>query len=205
MAKKKQSEEDCRNDSNSGQDNESLNSCPLTMAVLNDDTETLGQILEQSLPMGAIVGSIVLEQSCRESFTSGQSTPVYLLQAHVQRNGSSHHWRFVIKLVTIMEENDRTLHLRESYAVERRFYETVAKSCHQYLTAPNLLYSDLDGSKAWPIFCILMNDVSVTFPEHLLALSLDQAMAALKWLATFHAIFWNSHQKQLQQQWRLWP
>ena len=178
-----------------------LQSMRLAQSVLQNDVESMQEILQEGLPsvVRVLDGSISIEKSLGESFTGGRSTPVYHVSCRVVRNGVEKDRKFIVKLVLMpdnSESNSQKLALRrESYAVEHRFYH--AEYIQQYfqgnasLTIPKIFFSDLNGNKPWPAFCILMNDVSQQFPVHPRFLSLYQAQCALKWIATFHATFWG--------------
>jgi hypothetical protein len=68
--------------------------------------------------------------------------------------------------------------------------------------------SDRDGLKPWPAVCFLMNDLRFAgFPVHPEFLSIRQTKAALKWIATFHCLFWaESDQDNSSSTWKrdLW-
>ena len=76
--------------------------------------------------------------------------------------------------------------------MERRFYAGSAERVRAAgLLIPRLLASDLDGSKPWSAFCILMNDISQQYPIHPDFLTKSQAACALRWVARLHALFWG--------------
>ena len=171
---------------------------PIAQAILQNDLHAMSAILQDNLPVqGTIVVVESMKKSVGEKFTGGSSTPVYQVCAQVTRpfhNPEQPKRRhFIVKLVLMPETDSYTLARRESYAVERRFYETTAKRVRNeaQLHIPKLIASDWNGSKAWPAFCILMNDVSLQYPQHPAFLSKDQALCALLWIAKFHAMFWS--------------
>jgi len=170
---------------------------PIAQAVLHDDTDAMTSILQDCLPIKGdfTIDEVEIQTSVGESFTGGRSTPVYFVEARVSRpNLAPKRRRFVVKLVCMPGDNDDPyiLRRRESYAVERRFYADAAERVRDAsLCIPKLLKSDLDGSKPWPAFCILMNDISQQYPIHPDFLSKSQATCALQWLARFHALFWG--------------
>lgn len=170
---------------------------PIARAVLDHDSVAMADILHSSLPIKGefTVDSVKISKSLGESFTGGRSTPVYFVTAQICRQGAQPRQRkFVVKLVCMPgDDNDPYItRRRESYAVERRFYsETAERLRDANLCIPKMLASDLDGSKPWPVFCILMNDVSTQYPIHPDFLSKRQAACALRWLARMHAIFWG--------------
>lgn len=169
---------------------------PIAQAVLTNDGNAMAAILQECLPLKGdfTVDSVQIEKSVGEGFTGGRSTPVYFVEARVCRPNQQQpkRRRFVVKLVCMPGDDPYTLRKRESYAVERRFYAGTANRVREAnLHIPKLLASDLDGSKPWPAFCILMNDVSQQHPQHPDFLSKDQAACALQWIATFHALFWG--------------
>lgn len=171
---------------------------PIAKAVLANDADAMTCILKECLPIKGdfAIGSVKIEKSVGESFTGGHSTPVHLVEAQVcrpnQRQQQAKRRRFVVKLVCMPGNDPYTQRRRESYAVERWFYADAANRVRSAnLFIPKLLASDLDGSKPWPAFCILMNDVSQQYPHHPDFLSKDLAACALKWIAKFHALFWG--------------
>jgi hypothetical protein len=174
--------------------NELLDRMAIANAVLTNNEVAMASILNDCLPIKGIfsVDSVQIEKSVGEKFTGGSSTPVYRIDAQItrQRQLQPKRRRFVIKLVLMPGNDSYILRRRESYAVERRFYDTVANRVRDaHLHVPKLLASDLDGSKPWPAFCILMNDISQQYPQHPDFLTKNQAACALQWIATFHATF----------------
>lgn len=143
-------------------------------AVLHNDVNAMADILHACLPIKGefTVDSVEIQKSVGESFTGGRSTPVYFVRAQVCRSKQPpKQRRFVVKLVCMPgNDNDPTvLRRRESYAVERRFYDTTGAASRvraANLQIPRLLASDLNGTKPWPVLCILMNDLSVQYPIH---------------------------------------
>lgn len=171
-----------------------LSQMPIAQAILTNNVNAMAAILQANLPTkGAIVVVDSIEKSKGEKFTGGSSTPIYRVFARVTRPSEQPKRRqFVVKLVLMPETDSYTLVRRESYAVERRFYETTAKRVREaHLPIPKLIASDLNGSKPWPVFCILMNDVSLQYPQHPDFLTKHQAACALNWIAKFHAVFWS--------------
>ena len=189
-----------------------LEHMPLARAVLNRDLKELATLIHESLPNKQQIQSVEvvsLEQSVGEAFTGGRSTPVYHVQTKLlfsKNNGVEKERSFIIKLVDMRtsdssgDSNNPKLQMkRESYAVERRFYKTVAPALTKdhALTVPKLLLSDHDGKHPYDIACWLMNDVRTQYPLHPTVLSAATHMkAALQWLAKFHAIHWNQLQPQ---------
>lgn len=172
----------------------SLPDYPLASALRCNDMTALRTLLQATiLPAGAQVENIILEQSVGESFTGGRSTPVYYVKCTVVRGTRRRLRDFVVKLVVMPGHDEKVLHKRESYAVERRFYEsTAAVRMRQVdLIFPKLLYSDRNGSRPWPVACFCMNDLRKQYPMHPQCLNVSQAHAALQWLATMHATFWG--------------
>ena len=212
-----------------------VKSMPIASALLNHDAESLGNIIQQSLPnpTNATVDSVIMEKSAGEAFTGGRSTPVYHVscfvtrQQHLGKLKSRKQRHFVAKLILMPSNDDDgsvdTGHSsnavllpdtpeyhalwvkRESYAVERRFYDCVAPRLREIsptfyntttnrsqLTIPNLLASDRDGSRPWPAACFFMNDLRhAGFPRHPEFLSPGDMKRALRWIASFHAHFWG--------------
>ena len=192
-------------------DGNPLSGMTIACALQQNDTTTLGSTLKDCLPGGkdAVVTEIVISKSLGEAFTGGRSTPVYYITCKVMRPGwdQPKERHFVAKLV-IMEgdasTNAKLSMKRESYAVERRFYDVAAPrirddvgACGITLEIPRLLASDRDGSKSHPAVCFFMNDIrSRGFPRHPEFLSVSEAERALKWIARLHAIFWNDEKSQ---------
>jgi len=196
---------------NDADGNLSLSGMTIARALQENDAETLKSTLRACLPGGSkeiVVTDVVISKSLGEAFTGGRSTPVYYITCNVMRPGwaQSRERHFVAKLV-LMEgdaSNTRLATKRESYAVERRFYDVAAPRlrddlgvCGAGLEIPKLLASDRDGSKPHPAVCFLMNDLRQRgFTGHPDFLSVSEAKRALKWMAKFHAIFWNDDKSQ---------
>ena len=102
------------------------------------------------------------------------------------------------------DSTNNTRKRRDSYAVERRFYDhpdLATRIRQQYnLIIPKLIVGDKDGKQPYPVVCWIMNDLtqegsagsgSGGYPIEVSALSYQQAKIALTWLAKFHAIHWN--------------
>ena len=113
-------------------------------------------------------------------------------------SGGGHRRRgFVVKLVPVPgnASDPRVRRLRESYAVERRFYAQVAPRMRDEggPPAPRLLASDdLEGSGPQPAVCFLLTDLREQgFPRHPDFLSPSEAARALRWCAAMHAQFWG--------------
>ena len=186
---------------------------PIARSLKNTDATKLGSLISSSLPGNPLVSEVTIKKSVGEAFTGGRSTPVYYITCNVMRPSWSEprERRFVAKLVEMPGNAIDDVKLqkrRESYAVERRFYDVVAPRIRgniiTQLEIPKLLASDRDGSKPHPAVCFLMNDVRQKgFDRHPNFLSVAEAKRALKWVAAFHAIFWNDSKNEL---WRrdLW-
>ena len=199
------------NGNNYDADGNPLSGMTIACALQQNDTTTLASSLRDCLPGGkdVVVTEVVISKSLGEAFTGGRSTPVYYIACNVMRPGwdQPKERHFVAKLV-IMEgdasTNAKLSMKRESYAVERRFYDVAAPrirddvgACGITLEIPRLLASDRDGSKPHPAVCFFMNDVrSRGFPRHPEFLSVSEAERALKWIARLHAIFWNDEKSQ---------
>ena len=69
-----------------------------------------------------------------------------------------------------------------SYHVERFFYKHLAKNVEGAAVAKFL--------EAGPD-CIIIEDLAVRFPKEMYSFSPDSAKVVLKWLANFHASFWQ--------------
>ena len=194
----------CEVDNNDGN---LLSGMTIACALQQNDTETLASTLKDCLPGGedVVVTEIAISKSLGEAFTGGRSTPVYYISCNVMRPGLTQpkERHFVAKLV-IMEgdvlTNAKLAMRRESYGVERRFYDVAAprmRDCGVILEIPRLLASDRDGSKPHPAVCFLMNDIRFRgFPKHPEFLSVSEAKRALKWIARLHAMFWNDEKSQ---------
>ena len=80
-------------------------------------------------------------------------------------------------------------HQIESYAVEAAFYRAAASAVSEArLTIPTLLHVEHSGG----VFCFLMKDLQLLYPLHPGFLPPHQARAAVEWLASFHAVFWEA-------------
>lgn len=123
--------------------NELLCQMTIAQAILTNDLHAMSGILQENLPIQGthvVVDSIV--KSVGEKFTGGSSTPVYRVGALITRPSSNQPKRrhFVVKLVLMPETDSDTSRRRESYAVERRFYETTAKRVREaQLPIPKLI------------------------------------------------------------------
>lgn len=212
MSNKKNSKKK-RGASDGAEDSEDLlQNMPLANAILNNDPQAVGSIVASSLPnpdSAHVHGDdVIIAKSVGEAFTGGRSTPVYNLTCTVARSdGKQKERQFVVKIVLMPTDAGATeltttqaiWQKRESYAVERRFYDCAAPRIRQQnlLAIPKLLYSDRDGSRPWPAVCFLMNDVrQAGFPCHPEFLSVAKAKRALRWIATFHALFWGDQPKR---------
>jgi len=69
-----------------------------------------------------------------------------------------------------------------SYEVERYFYKHLAKNVEGAHVA-KILDSGPD--------CVIIEDLSVNYPKEMYSSSPDSAKVVLKWLANFHASFWQ--------------
>ena len=102
---------------------------------------------------------------------------------------------FIAKLVQMKPEDSKR---RESYAVERRFYDHPDLAdwfrVQHGLSMPKLVAGDRDGKAAYQNVCWIMNDLRDSFPIQVPSLSVMQAKAALSWLAKFHALGWKDEQ-----------
>ncbi|CAB9503654.1 Protein of unknown function (DUF1679) [Seminavis robusta] len=195
---------------------------PIATAILANDMEALSRTVASFLPnpKAVTIENLVISKSQGEAFTGGRSTPVYHVSCDVLRGrGNRRQRHFVVKLVLMPNNNthsndDDATEIphslwikRESYAVERRFYDSAAPQIRQHgqLAIPRLLGADNDDRHkgAWPAVCFIMNDVRQSgYASHPDFLSPPQAMAALKWLAAFHALFWGQAADTNDQEWR---
>lgn len=216
MGKKSKNDSRFNDNDDNKNGNDPLADMPIARSLLSNDTEALRNILEERVVRRhnrqATVKCCSIEQTVGHAFTGGRSTPVYRITCDIlrrQQNGafsnkSTRH--FIAKLVQ-MDDNDNSAKRRESYAVERRFYDhpLLADTLRsQYgLTLPKILVGDKDGKAAYSTVCWIMNDLSRSsrhqsgsscFPVQVPFLSVRQAKAALSWLATFHAVGWNDSQ-----------
>mmetsp|Transcript_50711 Transcript_50711/g.122334 ORF Transcript_50711/g.122334 Transcript_50711/m.122334 type:complete len:507 (-) Transcript_50711:249-1769(-) len=181
--------------------------------------------LPKTVDVTIVSGSLTLQQSTGAAFTGGRSTPVYYVSCKVQKKDSNNNndsstttktgggnddddstttiitkeRRFCIKLVQFpdgcLSSQAVVDHKRESYMIERRFYDSLApKLLREYkIQIPKLFASDHDGKRPYPAHCWIMNDVRTKFPYSPKTLSLQQFKCALAWLATFHAACWNNN------------
>jgi len=206
MGKKKQQQSKSADSPEDDHAFDKFHNCPLAKAVMSQDTDTIAALLSAGLPSNVTIQptTLTLEQSRGESFTGGRSTPVYHVRCQVQvsRKTTPVERKFVIKLVVLPGDDSKILHKRASYAVERRFYDGPAialRTNTPALTLPTLLHSDtLPTATHPPVICLGMTDVSVKFPAHPAALSPPQAASALRYLAVWHACFWQLHNKSKQ-------
>jgi len=189
---------------------------PIASALLSNDTDSLAKIIRSFLPnsSSAQVTDVIIKKSLGEAFTGGRSTPVYEVSCQVYRQppGQCRQRHFVAKLILMPSNiddgkieadeesvNHRLWVKRESYRVERQFYDCAAPrlGAQQFmgipaLPVPKLLASDRDGSRPWSAVCFFMNDLRHGgFPCHPDFLSPEQTKRALRWLASFHARFWG--------------
>lgn len=173
-----------------------LDDMPIGLAIKENDTGALGKLISSVLPGQPTVSEVTIQKSVGEAFTGGRSTPVYYITCRILRPAwpDSRKRHLVAKLVEMGGNAD--WRKRESYAVERRFYDVAAGRIRNDsvvpLEIPRLIASDKDGAKAYPAVCFLMNDVRQKgYTMHPDFLSVAEAKRALKFLAAFHAIFWN--------------
>ena len=199
---------------NDQSDEDVLANMPIAQALKGADIAKLGSLLSSVLPGNPSVSELSIEKSVGEAFTGGRSTPVYCISCSIMRPkwSESRKRQFVAKLVEMPGNADYDGHLRkirESYAIERRFYDVAAPRIRDNLfglqvEVPKLLASDRDGLRSHPAACFLMNDVRQKgYTLHPNFLSVSQAKRALKWIASFHSIFWNDSKSE---QWKrdLW-
>eukprot|EP00957_Ditylum_brightwellii_P104188 7935542-Ditylum_brightwellii.AAC.1 len=178
---------------------------PLARSVSSNDIPALESIIQSSLTTASSknighVQILTLEQTVGEAFTGGRSTPVFEIKCQVTtKAGIVKERLFIVKLIfmpTTAKEGgvDSSLRQkRESYAVERRFYEFIAPELRRVLAIPKLLASDHNGSQALPIACWLMTSLRVLYPSHPHVLDANSHMLyALNWLAQFHAYSWKT-------------
>lgn len=72
-----------------------------------------------------------------------------------------------------------------SYQIEAHWYQTFASRCDQRCKVPLLLACGSDESVSW----MLLEDLSVDYPDTAHQLSLGETGVCLDWLACFHAKF----------------
>jgi len=121
--------------------------------------------------------------------------------------------------------NPELVHLRESYGIERRFYDShyYKKRLRPVLSMPRLVASDFDGVQLCrPWTCLVLNDVtassaapvtpttsgnteSLPFDEHPIFLSKTKAKQALHYAARWHAACWGDDGSDCAPATRLWP
>ena len=187
--------------SNEANNEDLLIDMPIAQALKNNHVTKLGSIISSSLPGNPDVFNISIEKSVGEAFTGGRSTPVYYISCDIKRPKWSEPRKryFVAKLVEMpgnADSNSKLRKIRDSYAIERRFYDIVAPKLRDnfglQLEIPKLLASDRDGSRSYLAVCFLMNDVRQKgYTIHPNFFSVEQAKRALKWIASFHSMFWN--------------
>jgi Ecdysteroid kinase-like family len=175
---------------------------PIAKSLLTNDTAALSEILQERVFRQATLQTCTIEQTFGHAFTGGRSTPVYRITCQLKRkkDGAEKKRHFIAKLVQMNGKNPGSNQKRrESYAVERRFYDhpelaETFRSVHG-LTLPKIILGDLDGKEPYPTVCWIMNDLSQSgFPLQVPVLSVDQAKAALAWLAKFHALGWHENE-----------
>jgi len=184
-----------------------LANMPIAQALKDADVAKLESLISSALPGTPSVSEMSIEKSAGEAFTGGRSTPVYHITCRIMRPKwpESRKRQFVAKLVEMpgnADSNGKLRKIRESYAIERRFYDVVAPKIRDnsfglQLEVPKLLASDRDGLRPHPAVCFLMNDVRQKgHTLHPKFLSVNQAKRALKWIASFHSIFWNDSKSE---------
>lgn len=72
-----------------------------------------------------------------------------------------------------------------SYEVETTWYKQYAARCTRFCKVPKLIGAFKDGQEQW----IVLEDLSLRFPEKLTQVNLDQIKVCLHWLAHFHTTF----------------
>jgi len=157
---------------------------PLLAALQAQDGELLQPELARVLK--ADIGPIRLQQTAGERFTGGKSTPVWKLSFTARRGDRERETCLVAKWV-----RPTTAFRRSSYANERQFYAEAAGLVRRRCRLPHLLLFE-DGSVTGLGFCFLFDDLTVEFPLHPESLDVRTARACLRWLATFHAHFWEA-------------
>jgi hypothetical protein len=173
---------------------EKLGKSPFAVALAAGDEEALCKQLTQV--RGKAVTKVDIVQTVGEKFTGGASTPVFLLTVHFEGGTES----LVAKLVLIESTHPHADFQSASYHVEQRFYQYIADSVRQSsLKIPNLLLGEANSALSkGGVFCFLMDDLKTTHAAHPESLSMKQLMAALDWLARFHATFWDKPTPQMQ-------
>jgi hypothetical protein len=188
---------------------------PLFAAVSAGDCAAVEALLQEALQRrqgsggggggggdGPTVSHVEIAQTEGEKFTGGHSTPVFCLQADVQRGGGKgggkgggRRRKFIAKLVTIAGGDDDPIIFfkRESYANERRFFEfgIAAIIRDAELVIPRALITEGGRDGTDPHLGILMNDLRQTHPYHPEFMDARQAVHALRYAARLHAVFWG--------------
>jgi hypothetical protein len=142
-----------------------LEGMKLGQAVFAEDGDVVASFISATvLTEGASFQKVSIEKTLGEAFTGGRSTPVYFVQGQVHRPSNDDvikHRSFCVKLVILPgDDQEATIHhKRESYAIERRFYDCAASQIISNrpinLTIPKLLASGRYGSRRpWPSMCV---------------------------------------------------
>jgi len=209
-----------------------LAQAPITAALVEGDSTALAEALCAKLPAAVTaVTNVKVQKTMGEAFTGGRSTPVYAVSCHVERSirKTTTRRHFVIKFVDMTlthpmsnddweepPEDPELLHLRQSYANERRFYDSASytrlKEQHR-LSLPRLVALDFDGTKPRPWVCLVLTDVAAPsattatppFDEHPVFLPKTRAKQALHYVAHWHAACWGEDGSTGSAATRLWP
>ncbi|CAE8667789.1 unnamed protein product [Polarella glacialis] len=156
---------------------------PLLAALEAKDGELLRLSLAKVLKV-EILGHVRLEQSAGQRFTGGSSTPVWKITFSAKRGEQEKETRLVAKWVKPVTDLRR-----RSYANERQFYLSAAGQIRKFCRVPHMLLCEEGPSSS---MCFLFDDLTVDFPLHPETLDVDAARGSLRWLAHFHACFWEA-------------
>lgn len=158
-------------------------------AVLDaDDPEELRALLAKLLK--ADIAGLRLEQTAGERFTGGRSTPVWKLYFTAARGERKKDTQLVIKRLNCakpppgVRAEDRML----SYSNERAFYLQAGAAAREVCRIPRLLFSESTKEGA----SFLLEDLSLEYPLHPESVDGARVRGALRWLANFHARFWEA-------------
>lgn len=156
---------------------------PWAQALRSNDIDSIQTLLAKLVK--ADVGDLRVERTDGERFTGGKSTPVWKVYFTATRAEQRKVSQLVIKWVRFKDREDPRL---RSYRNEREFYLRVVPTVRKSCRVPHMLHGELSATE----ICFVLEDVSVEYPLHPDCLSLAEAQGALRWLAHFHAQFWEA-------------
>lgn len=218
--KKRSSANDNHND-NDNEASLLLASMPISQAAWKQDDEALTNCLRPLLSTenGHELSVVHLKQNLGERFTGGRSTPVYEIVLRENRpHGETHKdHHLILKMVIQLAPPDSATTQYSTYAIRVRSYEVEAgfygwnddgpnpaKALRKLgLVLPTLLAVEKGGAHDTTMqqqasttgasaIAFFMLNLCVTHPIHPESLTTRQTRAALDWLATLHARFWEA-------------